>query len=168
MSRARPTVDDRQAARLGGGDHRVRMFVIDIDDRGAAWREQFLEQPQLGGEISLEARMIIEMIARDVGESRRRDLQSVEPILVEAMRGRFDRQMRDAVAGELIERAVQRDRVRRRQRAVNFAARRNDADRADAGGADGRARVQIWRVNAATEVLPLVPVTAAMVRGWRG
>ena len=25
---------------------------------------------------------------------------------------------------------------------------------------------QIWRVNAATEVLPLVPVTAAMVSGW--
>ena len=27
---------------------------------------------------------------------------------------------------------------------------------------------QIWRVNAATEVLPLVPVTAAIVAGWRG
>ena len=26
---------------------------------------------------------------------------------------------------------------------------------------------QIWRVNAATEVLPLVPVTAAIVFGWR-
>ena len=27
---------------------------------------------------------------------------------------------------------------------------------------------QIWRVNAATEVLPLVPVTAAITSGWRG
>ena len=27
---------------------------------------------------------------------------------------------------------------------------------------------QIWRVNAATDVLPLVPVTAAIVSGWRG
>ncbi len=27
---------------------------------------------------------------------------------------------------------------------------------------------QIWRVKAATEVLPLVPVTATMVSGWRG
>jgi len=26
----------------------------------------------------------------------------------------------------------------------------------------------IWRVNAATEVLPLVPVTAAITFGWRG
>ena len=29
-------------------------------------------------------------------------------------------------------------------------------------------RSQIWRVNAATDVLPLVPVTAAIVAGWRG
>jgi hypothetical protein len=28
--------------------------------------------------------------------------------------------------------------------------------------------LQICRVNAATEVLPLVPVTATMVLGWRG
>ena len=27
---------------------------------------------------------------------------------------------------------------------------------------------QIWRVNATTEVLPLVPVTAAITAGWRG
>ncbi len=27
---------------------------------------------------------------------------------------------------------------------------------------------QIWRVKAATEVLPLVPVTATTVSGWRG
>jgi hypothetical protein len=27
---------------------------------------------------------------------------------------------------------------------------------------------QIWRVKAATEVLPLVPVTAAITPGWRG
>ena len=30
--------DDRQAARLGGGDDRIRMFVIDVDDRHAAGR----------------------------------------------------------------------------------------------------------------------------------
>ena len=27
---------------------------------------------------------------------------------------------------------------------------------------------QIWRVKAATEVLPLVPVTATIISGWRG
>ncbi len=27
---------------------------------------------------------------------------------------------------------------------------------------------QIWRVKAATDVLPLVPVTAAITSGWRG
>ena len=29
-------------------------------------------------------------------------------------------------------------------------------------------RVQIWRTNAATDVLPFVPVTATIVPGWRG
>ena len=51
----RPTLDDRKTARLGGGHDRVCVLVIDIDDRSAAGFEQSLEQPQLGGEISLEA-----------------------------------------------------------------------------------------------------------------
>ena len=56
-------------------------------------------------------------------------------ILVEAVRRGFDREMRDAFAGERVERTVQRHRIRRGQRAVSLAARRNDADRADARGA---------------------------------
>jgi len=91
------------------------MIVIGVDDCSAARREQSLEQPQFGGEVSLECRMIVEMIAGDVGEACRRDAQAVEPILIEAVRGRFDRQVSDAVAGQRIERAMQRDRVRRRQ-----------------------------------------------------
>src|SRR5271167_797160 len=75
------------------------------------------------------------MVARDIGETTRRDAQSVEPMLVEAVRRRFDRQMRDAVAGERVERAMQRDGIRRGERAVSFAARRSDADGADARGA---------------------------------
>ena len=159
---------DRQAARLGRGHHRVGMIVIGIDDGRGARRQQSLEQPQLGGEIGLEARMIIEMIARDVGEAAGRDAQAVEPVLIEAVRGRFDREMGDAVAGERVDRAVQRDRIRRRQRAVSLAARRDDADRCRCWRRDDPSAVQICRVKAATEVLPLVPVTAAMVRGWRG
>src|SRR3954449_6820209 len=34
--------------------------------------------------------------------------------------------------------------------------------------AENPSACQIWRVKAATDVLPLVPVTAAMVLGWRG
>ena len=105
------------------------------------------------------------MVARKIGEGAGRDAHAVEPMLVEAVRGGFERQMRDAFARQLVERAMQFDRVGRRQRAVLFAFRRNDADGADAGRLKTRASLQICRVNAATEVLPLVPVTAAMVCG---
>ena len=67
-------------------------------------------------------RMIVEMIARQIGEGRRRDAHAVEPVLIEAVRGRFDRKMRDAFAGERIERAMQLDRIGRGQRAVGLAA----------------------------------------------
>ena len=59
----------------------------------------------------------------------------IEPILIEPVRGRLDCEMRDALAGQRIERTVQRDRIGRGQRAVSLAARRHDADGADAGGA---------------------------------
>ena len=94
-----------QTPLLGRRHHRVGMLVIDIDHGGAARLDQVAEQPQLGGEIGLECRMIVEMIAADIGEAAGRDPHAVEPVLVEAVRGRLDREMRDALVGELGERA---------------------------------------------------------------
>ena len=107
--------DDRKTARLSRGDDPVRVLVVDVDDRGAAGFEESLEQPQLGGEISCEARVIVEMIAGDVGERAGGDAQAVEPVLVEPVRGCLDREMRHAFAGERVERTVQRHRIRRRE-----------------------------------------------------
>ena len=42
--------------------------------------------------------------------------------------------MRDAVAGDFVELPMQRNRIRRRQRAVDGALRRHQPDGADAGG----------------------------------
>ena len=55
-------------------------------------------------------------------------------ILVEPVRGRLEGEMRDAVAGDLVELPMQRDRIGRRQRAVDGALRRHQSDGADAGG----------------------------------
>ena len=79
--------------------------------------------------------MIVEVVAGDVGEAAGGKAKSVEPELIETMRRCFDRQMGDALAGQRVDRAMQIDRIGRRQRTVNFAARRDDADGADAGGA---------------------------------
>ena len=125
---------DLEAAFLGGLDHLPGIAIVDIDHRRAVRRDQLLEQAQLGGEIGFDGLMIIEMIARQIGEGAGGDAHAVEPMLVEAVRRSFQRQMGDALAGQLIERAVQFDRIGRGERAVFFAPRRDHADGADAGG----------------------------------
>jgi hypothetical protein len=61
---------------------------------------------------------------------------------------------------------VQRDRIGRGVRAVGLALGVTTPMVPMLAAAAERS--QIWRVKAATEVLPLVPVTATMVAGWRG
>ena len=55
------------------------------------------EQPQFGGEIIVEAGVVIEMVAREIGESASRQPHAVEPALVEAVRRRLNREMGDAL-----------------------------------------------------------------------
>ena len=57
-----------------------------------------LEQPQLGGEISRDVGMIVQVIARQIGEAAGAHPHPIEPTLIEPMRRRFDREMRDAFA----------------------------------------------------------------------
>ena len=63
-----------------------------------------------------------------------RDAHAVEPELIEPMRGGFKGEMRDTVACDLVELAMQCDRIGRGQRAVDGAFRRHQSDGADAGG----------------------------------
>src|SRR5438105_10008754 len=80
----------------------------------------------------LDRRMIVEMVAREVAEPGGGYAQPIEAVLVETMRGRLDREVRDALAGERVEGAVQFHRIRRGERAVDLATRRHDTHRADA------------------------------------
>ena len=108
--------------------------MIGRDHGRATGRDEIAEQPQLGGEVMRDIGVIIHVIAREIGEAAGGDAHAVEPELVEPVRGRLEGQMRDAVARDLVELPVQRDRIRRRQRAVDRALRRNQPDGADAGG----------------------------------
>src|SRR3972149_1217973 len=66
-------------------------------------------------------------------------------MLVEPVRRRFQRQMRDALARQSIERAMQFDRIGRGQRAVSFALGRYDADGADARRLQSQRRPDLAR-----------------------
>ena len=96
--------------------------------------QQRVEQAHLGGEIGVERAVVVEVVARQVGEGGRREAHAVEAALLDAVRGRLHREMRDTVGGEPVEALVQGDRVGGRQRAVDAAIRRDDADRAERGG----------------------------------
>ena len=94
-----------------------------------------------------DVRMVIHVVARQIGEAAGGDAHAVEAVLVEPVRGGLEGKMRhfchhgplgpsmrDAVARDLVELAMQRDRIRRCQRTINGALRRYQADGADAGG----------------------------------
>ena len=58
------------------------MFVINIDNgRSVGLNEPFIEQ-QLGAEICVQRLVLIEVIARDVGERPDLDPQTVEAMLM--------------------------------------------------------------------------------------
>jgi hypothetical protein len=97
------------------------LLVIGRDYGRTTRLDQIREQAQLGGKISLQGRVIIEMITAEIGESTGGNAHAVEAALIEPMRGGFDGEVRHAFAGELIERAVQRHRIRCRERAIDFA-----------------------------------------------
>ena len=109
--------------------------MIGRNDGGAIRRiTRSLEQPQLGVEVMRDIRMIIHVVARQIGKTAGSDAHAVEPELVEPVRGSLEREMRDAVACDLVELAMQRDRIGRGQRAIDGALRRHQSDGADAGG----------------------------------
>ena len=85
------------------------------------------------------------MIARQIGEGTGGDAHAVEPVLVEAVRGGLEREMRDAFARELVEHAMQLDRIGRGQRAIDVGLVRDDADGAHAGGVQPERRPDLAR-----------------------
>ena len=148
-------------------DHTRRDGAVGVDHGRRAFGQQIAEQPQLGGEVILFRRVVIHVVARQVGEAGGGEPDAVEALLVEPVRGGLHRQMGDAVRRQPRQSLMQRDRIGRRQRAIDRQRARDDADGAERGGLEPN-RPQIWRTKAATEVLPLVPVTATIVAGRRG
>ena len=89
--------DDAQMFRTRGVDHLLRAIMIGRDHGRATRRNEIAKQPQLGVEVMRDVGMIIHVVARQIGEAAGGDAHAVEPELVEPVRGRFERQMGDAV-----------------------------------------------------------------------
>ena len=115
---------DPQVSRTRSIDHGLRTIMIGRDYGCAIRHDQIAEQPQFGGEIMRDVRMVIHVVAREIGESAGRYAHAVQPILIEPVRRGLECQMADAVSGNLVELAMQRDRVRRQAAATVLVARR--------------------------------------------
>ncbi len=133
--RAAPTVNSAQAARARRLDHARRDVAVGVDHRRRAARQQLAEQPQLGGEIGLHRRVIVQVVARQIGEGAGGEPHAVEPLLVEPVRGGLQREMGDAGAGELC--------------------------RASGAARSGRASSASRRLSSGRETTPSVPSEAA-------
>ena len=135
----------------------------DIHDGNAVVGQDVLEQTPLRRQIGFGGAVIIQMIARQIGERRGADLHAVESVLIEPVARRFHGQMGHAFVGQRLQRAMQVDRIGRGQTAGKIRFRRDDAERPGAR----RHAAEVWRANVTVDVLPLVPVTAATNSGWR-
>ena len=83
--------------------------------------------------VLLDGRMVVHVVAAEIGEGAGREPDAVEPPLVEAVARRLHRGMGDAGIGKLGEQLVQLDRIGRGELTVVVAAGRHDAGGADAG-----------------------------------
>ena len=105
---------------------------VGVEHRRAARGQKLLEQAHLGGQVGRHVAVIIQMVARQVGEGRRRDLDAVEPVLVEAVARGLHDQVFHAVLGEARQTAVQLDGIGRGQRLGRAGPGRAQAERPEA------------------------------------
>ena len=124
--------DRRDTARGGSRNHRcgalatVRPYhrrPVGIDNLG--------EQAQLGGEIAVHVAVIVEVIARQVGECRGSDRQPLGAKLGQSVARRFERDMAQPFAGETANIAQEGDDVGRRQSGRYGVVGGGHAERAD-------------------------------------
>ena len=107
-----PAHRDRPAAtRRRRRGHGGAFGIVDVDDGGAARRQHAGEQPLLGGAVGIDVRMVVEMIAGEVGEGGGSEPHTVEPALLEAVARRLHGDALGPRRGGVAENPVQRQRV---------------------------------------------------------
>ena len=82
---------------------------------GGANGEQIAEETELCCEVGFHRRVVVEVIAAEIGEACGFELHAIEAELVEAVGGGFEGEMRDAFVGERCERGMKGDGIGRRQ-----------------------------------------------------
>ena len=121
------------------------------------------EQPRLRLGIALHRPVVVEVVARQVAERGDAHAHGVDAALVERVRGHFHRDVRRAGVRERAQLPVQRDDVRRGQRAAVRPAAEIPRRACRGTRRAARGARPPTASSHAQVVLPLVPVTPATV-----
>ena len=89
---------------------------------GAPFGSSASNRRSLAAMIVLDRRMVVHVVAAEIGEAAGGKPHAVEPALVEPVAGGLHRGVGDAGIREFAQQLVQRDRIGRGQRAVFVAA----------------------------------------------
>src|SRR5688572_6667193 len=73
-----------QAPRLATGSNLSTEGIVGVDDCRRTGGKQFLKQPHLRIKIIFQRGVVIKMVAREIGKSRRRKADAVQPVLRQA------------------------------------------------------------------------------------
>jgi hypothetical protein len=146
--------------------------VVQVDDGGFQARP--LEQLQLGRFVAVHVAVVVEVVARQVGEHGDVEMHAGRAVFHQADRRHLDRQRFGAgrrAAWPVPSPAARRPAWCSRWRRIPARAAREQADaqRADDGRSASPSRASACAVHSAHEVLPLVPVTPTVnmaASGW--
>ncbi len=122
-----------QCVRAGGEaiGKRPAKRIVDID--GSSLQRRPSEQLGLGFTIGFHPAVVVEMVAREIGEGRDLERHRGDATLLQRVRGHFHRHVGGALFAERSQQPLHADRVRRS--ALAFA---DTAMQAGAQGTDGR------------------------------
>ena len=92
------------------------MRIVNIDNGGAARHQQIGEQPRFGSEIGVDIRVMVQMIAAEIGKAGDMHIHAVQTVLFQPVAAGLDRKMGNAGAGQLVQGRMQAQRIRGCQR----------------------------------------------------
>ena len=132
--------DDAVAAPPANVQDGARRGSTRVHHRHPAVGQDVGKQAQLALQVGVHGPVVVQVVAAEIGESRRRHLHPVQAVLGEAVAGGFHGQELDAVFRQPPEGAVQVHRTGRGQVARDPEPRRVEAEGSQAGGPVPQAR----------------------------
>ena len=78
-----------------------RLGLVGIGDGGGPLGKQRVEQAELGPQVIVECVVVVEVVAREIGEAAGRKPHAIEAPLLQPVARRFDGEVSHVISGEV-------------------------------------------------------------------